>query len=153
MTDQWQTALFNELSQLQLYAALRLRQQVFAIEQDSLYLDLDNKDQQAVHMLCWEGDELLAYQRCLTPGVSYPESSIGRIVVAAQARGRQLGLELVQRGIAHNLERWPQHGIRISAQAYLERFYTDLGFEVRGDVYAEDGIPHIQMLHPGSTQL
>jgi ElaA protein len=153
MTCQWQTAAFDQLTPQQLYTALQLRQQVFVIEQDCLYPDLDNKDQQAIHMLCWEDGKLLAYQRCLAPGASYPESSIGRVVVAAEGRGRQLGRTLVERGIAHNLQQWPHSGIRIGAQAYLQRFYTELGFAVQGDIYLEDGIDHIQMLYLDSSQL
>ena len=96
MAYQWQTASFGSLSQQQLYAAMRLRQQVFAVEQAVIYLDLDNLDQHSVHMLCWQDTRLLAYQRCLPPGLSYPgESAIGRIVVCREARGSKLGRELV----------------------------------------------------------
>lgn len=144
---QWQTASFSELGNLQLYAALRLRQEVFAVEQVSLYLDPDNVDQDAIHMLCWRQDELLAYQRCLPPGLSYTESGLGRIVVSAPARGLQLGKELVQRGIAYNLQRWPQQDIRINAQAYLQGYYERLGFTPVGGAYEFDGIAHIYMLY------
>ena len=150
MTElRWQITEFDGLETAQLYAALRLRLEVFAIEQNSLYQDLDNLDQQAIHMLAWEQGQLLAYQRCLPPGASYTESAIGRIVVAAPARGRQLGRELVRRGIRHNLEQWPNQGIRINAQSYLRRFYEELGFVADGDDYNLDGIPHIQMLYSG----
>lgn len=145
MAYQWQTTEFPGLSTLELYAALRLRQEVFSVEQDCAYLDLDNLDQGAIHMLCWQDGHLLAYQRCLAPGVCYRESALGRIVVAIEARGRQLGRELVRRGIRYNLERWPGQGIRINAQAYLERFYAGLGFTPDGAAYNEHGIPHIQM--------
>mgnify|MGYP000539209203 CR=1 FL=1 len=151
MTCQWQTAAFDQLTPQQLYTALQLRQQVFVIEQDCLYPDLDNKDQQAIHMLCWEDGKLLAYQRCLAPGTAWPESALGRIVVRAQSRGRQLGRELVERGIRHNLGRWPEQDIRINAQAYLREFYADLGFSADGDVFGEDGIPHIQMVYARSA--
>ena len=150
MTElRWQITAFDGLDTAQLYAALRLRLEVFAIEQNSLYQDLDNLDQQAIHMLAWEQGQLLAYQRCLPPGASYTESAIGRIVVAAPARGRQLGRELVRRGIRYNLEQWPHQGIRINAQSYLRRFYEELGFVADGDDYNLDGIPHIQMLYSG----
>jgi len=145
MGHRWQIASFNDLTNTELYTLLRLRQEVFAVEQTSIYLDLDDKDQQAIHMLCWQGGELLAYQRLLPPGLSYPESSMGRIVVSPAARGIMLGRELVRKGIKHNLEQWPQQDICISAQAYLQRFYEDLGFKAIGDKYSEDGIPHIQM--------
>lgn len=150
MTElRWQITHFNGLDPAQLYAALRLRLEVFAIEQNSLYQDLDNLDQQATHMLAWDNGQLLAYLRCLPPGASYRESAIGRIVVAAPARGRQLGRELVRRGIRYNLDQWPNRGIRINAQSYLRVFYEELGFVADGDDYNLDGIPHLQMLYSG----
>ncbi len=151
MSYQWQTSDFAGITTHELYAALRLRQQVFGVEQDCAYLDLDNLDQDAVHMLCWQGDVLLAYQRCLAPGISFSESALGRIVVGSHARGQSLGRELVQRGIRHNLERWPSQDIRIHAQAHLLDFYNQLGFVAEGDVFDEDGIPHIQMIYRRST--
>lgn len=151
MTYQWQTSDFGGLNTLELYAALRLRQQVFVLEQNCAYLDLDNLDQDAVHMMCWREGDLLAYQRCLAPGANFSESALGRIVVSAPARGRDLGRELVRRGIRHNLERWPNNDIRINAQAYLQAFYAELGFVADGDVFDEDDIPHIQMVYPRSA--
>lgn len=142
----WQVAEFEQLPNAQLYALLRLRQQVFCIEQNCLYLDMDNLDQQAAHMLCWEGSQLMAYLRALPPGVCFPESSLGRIVVSPEARGTRLGYELVQRGIDFNIEKWPGHNIQIGAQAHLSRFYSGLGFESVGEEYIEDGIPHIHMI-------
>lgn len=145
MEFDWHTLAFAELGGDELYAVLRLRAQVFVVEQQSVYLDLDGKDQQAAHMLCRRGDELAAYQRCLPPGVSYEQSSIGRIVVHPQWRGARLGRELVQRGIEHNLRAWPGSGICISAQAHLQEFYASMGFVAQGQTYQEDGIPHRQM--------
>src|SRR5262245_14691867 len=107
MTLKWQTLAFSQLTLESMYAVLRLRQQVFIVEQGCAYLDLDNLDQQAIHMLCTGDGKLLAYQRCLAPGLSFAESSLGRIVVCPSQRGQQLGRELVQRGITHNLSRWP----------------------------------------------
>jgi len=146
----WQTSAFDDLGNRELYAALRLCLEVFAVEQNSLYQDLDNLDQEATHMLAWEDGCLVAYQRCLAPGISYRESAIGRIVVAADARGRQLGRELVRRGIRHNLARWPGQGIRLNAQSYLRAFYQQLGFVAEGEDYRLDGIPHIEMVYAGS---
>ena len=150
MSHRWQTADFHALGNIELYTILRLRQEVFVVEQQCLYQDLDGRDQQATHMLCWLGTELLGYLRCLPPGTSYGESSIGRIVVAAAARGTGLGRELVARGIEHNTQQWPDVDIRINAQAYLRNFYTDLGFVTQGDQYDEDGIIHVQMLYRSS---
>lgn len=142
---QWDTQPFTALTTPWLYAVLRLRQQVFVVEQCCSYLDLDNLDQAAMHMLCSKENALLAYQRCLPPGLSYPESALGRIVVCPTMRGQQLGRELVRRGIEHNLSRWPQHDICISAQAHLQSFYASLGFRAEGSEYLEDNILHRQM--------
>jgi len=147
MPYHWQTTSFQALGNDELYKILRLRQEVFVIEQQCLYQDLDGNDQQATHILCWLGAELMAYQRCLPPGTSYNESSIGRILVAPAARGGGLGRALVARGIAHNTQHWPDNDIRINAQSYLQGFYTDLGFATQGDAYDEDGIMHVQMLY------
>ena len=146
--QRWEYLAFGDFSPLALYRLLQLRQDVFVLEQTCLYRDLDDKDQPARHILCWQGDTLLASQRCLPPGTSFAESSIGRIVVAAAGRGTSLGRELVRRGVQHNLERWPEHGIRINAQAYLQDFYSELGFVASGELYDEDGIMHRQMLYP-----
>ncbi|MCL4106145.1 UNVERIFIED_CONTAM: hypothetical protein GTU68_058451 [Idotea baltica] len=124
---------------------MRLRQEIFVVEQDCVYNDLDGLDQAAIHILAWRGDELLAYLRCLEPGQSYDQSSLGRIVVSPTARGMNLGRKLVERGIKNNQTTWPDSGIRIAAQAYLEQFYLDLGFVVDGEPFDEDGIAHLHM--------
>ena len=154
MSSNWQTTEFEGLSNRQLYQVLQLRQEVFAVEQDSIYVDPDGLDLDAVHMMYWEGEKLLAYQRCLPPGLQEAESTLGRIVVAEDARGRNLGRELVRRGIEHNLQRWPDADIRIHAQAYLETFYAELGFVTEGDIYDLDGIPHLEMVlaRPGAAR-
>jgi ElaA protein len=145
MTLQWQTLSFDELSLEQMYAILRLRQQVFVVEQCCAYQDLDNLDQRASHILCLVEGQLAAYQRCLGPGLSYPESSLGRIVVCPTQRGLQLGRELVQRGIDYNLSKWAQQSIRIKAQSHLQNFYGSLGFISEGAEFLEDNIPHREM--------
>lgn len=141
----WQTRAFDELGPQLLYAILRLRQEVFVVEQNCAYLDLDGRDEKALHMLCTRNGEPLAYQRCLPPGLGYAESSLGRIVVHPDSRGLQLGRELVQRGIDHNLQCWAGNDICISAQAHLQCFYASLGFAGEGDEYMEDDIPHRKM--------
>ena len=148
----WQCAEFAELSAEQLYQVLKLRQDVFVLEQACLYPDLDNHDQQALHLCAWRDGELLGYLRALPPGgdalpggSAAAESTLGRVVVSPAARGLSLGRELMRRGISLNLETWPGAGICIGAQAHLQKFYTELGFEPLGDVYDDDGIPHIKM--------
>lgn len=145
-TDTWITRDFAALSPGLLYAILQLRQAVFVVEQNCVYQDLDNLDQQADHLMLLRGDTPVAYQRCLPPGTAFDQSSIGRIIVAPEARRERLGSRLVQRGIDHNRERWPDSPICIGAQAHLQGFYSALGFRVIGDIYLEDGIEHIHML-------
>lgn len=150
---QWQITDFGDLSKRQLYAILKLRQEVFAVEQTSIYVDADGLDLDAIHICAWEDERLLAYERCLPPGLQEKECTLGRIVVAQEARGRDLGRELVRRGISHNLQRWPDSNIRIHAQAYLERFYQELGFVTDGDIYDLDGISHLEMIFKAPAKM
>ena len=148
MTQHWQTLSFDELDRDELYDILALRAQVFIVEQNSPYLDPDGVDRQAMHMLYREDGRLLAYQRLIGPGIKYPECSIGRIVVHPDLRGRQMGRELVRRGIEHNRSAWPGVDICISAQSHLQDFYGAFGFIGEGELYDEDGIPHRKMRLP-----
>ena len=148
MSVVWSTSSFGQLGKRELYELIRLRQDVFIVEQDCAYADLDGLDEKSFHMRGYEDGKLLAYQRLLPPGLSYPESSIGRILVGPEGRGRQLGRELVQRGIDYNMNHWPESPIRIGAQAHLADFYGSLGFNVDGEEYVEDGIPHVHMVYP-----
>lgn len=145
---QWQIKRFAELDALTLYQMLKLRVDIFVVEQNCPYPELDNKDlaQDAMHLLGWRGDELVAYARMLPPGVSYPEASIGRVAVAEAARGGGNARQLMAKAIEATLAQWPEAGIRIGAQHYLEGFYGSLGFEAVSDVYLEDGIPHLDMV-------
>ncbi len=145
MARHWLNTPFASLEAAQLYALLQLRQDVFVVEQDCAYPDLDGLDRQGWHMRCLDGDTVLAYQRCLPPAVACPESSLGRIVVSPAARGTGLGRELVQRGIDFNRQQWRQTDIYIGAQAYLQAFYGSLGFVDEGEPYMEDGILHLHM--------
>jgi ElaA protein len=143
----WSTSSFGQLSKREMYDLLRLRQDIFVVEQQCAYPELDGLDEGAFHMRCFEDGKLLAYQRLLPPGLSYPESSIGRILVTPEGRGRQLGRELVERGIIYNRNHWPDSNMRIGAQAHLRDFYASLGFTVDGEEYVEDGISHVQMVY------
>ena len=117
------------------------RQQVFAVEQDCVYLDVDGLDEQAWHLAAWSPHHRmpLAYARLLDPGVKYEEPSMGRVLTTQPARGTGLGRELVGRVLALAEEKHPHQPMRISAQSYLERFYAEAGFTIVGERYLEDG--------------
>lgn len=136
---------FAQLGVEALYEALRLRSLVFVVEQNCVFLDLDNNDAKALHLLGRQDGKLVAYARLFAPGDSYAESAIGRVVSHPDARKTGAGRALMTRAIAECQTRWPGP-IRIGAQRYLEKFYGSLGFVPTGDPYMEDGIPHIEML-------
>jgi ElaA protein len=126
---------------------LRLRQEVFAVEQNSIYLDVDGRDPGALHLFAEQGDgTIVACCRILAPGVKYAEASIGRVCTARSQRNKGIGIELMQRALAACAQRHPSHGIRISAQQYLKDFYSSFGFVQTSPAYDEDGIAHIEML-------
>ncbi len=146
----WTWSRFADLGIDNLYDALALRCRVFVLEQGP-YLDPDGFDRLAWHLLGRDGaGELQAYLRVVDPGVKYAEPSIGRVITAAAVRGTGLGRRLVAEGVARCTAAWPGQGIRISAQAHLERFYGGFGFVREGDPYPEDNIPHLEMLMPGA---
>jgi ElaA protein len=150
MEIKWRLLSYSALSLDDLYALLALRQEVFVVEQDCPYQDLDGKDFHAFHLMGVGHDRLLAYARILPPGTSYPaDCSIGRVITRADVRGKGLGLEVMRLSIAHCVRLFGHIPIRISAQSYLEQFYAGLGFQKTGKEYLEDGIPHMEMLlHP-----
>ena len=129
MTTSWQWSSFEDLSRDDLYAVIERRQEVFIIEQQCIYPDIDGVDRMAFHLLGWgerDGErQLLAYLRCVFPGVKYPEVSLGRVLTASIARGTGIGRELLAEGIRHAEQQFPGLRIRISAQLYLEEFYRD----------------------------
>lgn len=144
----WQLKRFDELDAHTLYAALKLRCDVFVVEQDCPYPELDNQDQDALHLLGWQdGDSsmLVAYLRILSSSDT-SEVKIGRVVTSEDARGHGYGRELMLKGIETVETRFPQSSIRISAQFRLRKFYRELGFEQVSEPYDEDGIPHIAMV-------
>ena len=146
----WRIKSFSELDSLELYKILQLRINVFMLEQDCLYPECDDKDLKGKHLFAMDQDTCIAYARLLPPDVSYPQcSSIGRVVVHADYRQHQFGQILMNRAIEQIKMDYPDLPIRISAQEYLKRFYTGLGFQIESDVYLEDNIPHLEMaLYP-----
>ena len=137
---------FNELSTEELYQILRLRSEVFVVEQDCVYQDVDNKDQKALHIIGNKDGEVVAYTRVFKPGDYFNNVSIGRVVVSQDQRKYGLGKQIMQASLAAINQRFPDKAIEISAQSYLLKFYTTLGFSAFGEEYLEDGIPHRRML-------
>lgn len=138
---------FQALEIEELYGILQLRQAVFIVEQDCPYLDADGKDQASLHLMGRDHQGIVAYARILPKGLSYEDyPSIGRILIASRARGKGFGQQLVQEAINIIERQWAAKAIKISAQSYLLKFYQDLGFQVIGAEYLEDGIPHHAMI-------
>ncbi|BCL68405.1 ElaA protein [Vibrio nigripulchritudo] len=145
----WQLHSFDQLSNIQLYQMLKLRVDVFVVEQDCPYPELDDKDHLdgVYHLLGYEGEELVACARLIARGISYPETtSIGRVVTKESARGHGLGHELMEQAVTHLEMQWGKVAIKISAQQHLSDYYNRHGFAQCTEMYLEDGIPHIGMI-------
>ena len=141
----WVLKKFQELTPDELYALLRLRAEVFVVEQTCAFQDLDNKDQPSYHLLGFLQDELVAYTRLVPPGISYTAASIGRVVTSPAHRKKGFGKLLMQESIKVCDQLFGKNTIMIGAQCYLIEFYSSLGFVPSGEVYLEDGIEHIEM--------
>jgi ElaA protein len=139
---------FNELTTDELYAILQLRMEVFVVEQNCVYQDLDEKDKDSIHMVWYDKNQrIIGTCRVLPPGLSYPEISIGRIVTSPSVRGNGLGHQLMREVLGFIKVNYIGHtSIRISAQSHLESFYQSHGFCTTGKEYLEDGIPHMEMI-------
>jgi len=142
----WQLSTFERLDVRSLYALLRLRSEVFVVEQACLFQDMDGLDAQALHLLGWQQGELIAYARCFPPGVAFSEASIGRVVTHGTARGTGWGHRLVDEALRVVATQWGAQPVRIGAQARLRKFYEGHGFVDLGLPYVEDGIDHLEML-------
>ncbi|HTV24774.1 MAG TPA: GNAT family N-acetyltransferase [Polyangiaceae bacterium] len=146
----WRWAPFEWLTAVDVYDMLRLRQDIFVLEQRCLYRDIDGRDRQAFHGLGTTlGGELVAYARVLPPTPERDEPSIGRVVVAQHWRGKGVGRELMQTAIEFAGSQFQGRSVRISAQAHLEQFYASLGFVRLSPNYDDDGIPHCDMRRSG----
>ena len=148
MGIEWKCQTFDELTVRELYAILRLRSEVFVVEQGCVFLDTDNKDQRCRHITGWKNDQLIGYTRLVPPGLAYSEPSIGRVVTAPLARRTGLGKELMLFSIQMLFDVFGKKPIKIGAQLYLKKFYESIGFHQISEVYSEDGIDHIEMLFP-----
>ena len=142
----WENKKFNLLSLQELYAIMKLRQEVFVVEQKCSYLDADGKDLESYHLMGYSDNELVAYARLLPQGVGYEEVSIGRIITSAKYRRKEFGLRLMEKAIEEVNRIFGNVPIRIGAQQYLKSFYEKFGFIDINQPYIEDGIPHIIML-------
>ena len=141
----WNCQKFDDLTPHDLYAILQLRNIVFAVEQNCVYPDMDDKDQSCFHVMGWDNNKLVAYTRLVPPGISYTEAAIGRVVTAPQTRRNGLGKELMKLSIDKTRELFGITIIKIGAQLYLKKFYESFGFIQSSDIYDEDGIDHIEM--------
>lgn len=136
----------EELDPVELYKMLQLRHDVFVIEQNCIYRDMDEKDHNSYHLLAIDNKEVVACCRLVMPGISYDEPSIGRVCSVKAKRMEGIGLDLMNEAMKACAELWPGQKIVISAQSYLEKFYTKFGFSAVGKPYLEDDIPHIKMI-------
>jgi Predicted acyltransferase len=136
----------DEFSAADLYALLKLRVDVFVVEQKCPYNEIDGKDPEALHLRLLEGDELIAAARIFAPAGPEKPSKIGRVVVSPDHRGKRLGESLMREAVHQCEDRFPAHPIALSAQSHLERFYRSFGFAPVSEEYLEDGIPHVDMV-------
>lgn len=144
---EWTTKHFNELTKEELYEILKARVDIFVVEQECPYPEIDGKDPKAYHLMGREDGELAAYVRIFLPGDYFKEAAIGRVLVKEKFRRDSLGTELMERAMRYLKEEWQVEEIKISAQEYLLDFYNNLGFKRVSETYLEDGIPHLDMLY------
>ena len=145
MEVEWKIKSFKELSLIELYQTLQLRSEVFVVEQNCVYQDIDNKDQKAMHLMGSNEGQIVAYARLFKPGDYFEQASIGRVVIAKKFRNRQWGHDLMREALVGIRKHFSQTKITISAQLYLKKFYETHGFLSEGETYLEDDIPHIKM--------
>lgn len=148
---EWKYKQFAELSAAELHEILKLRQDIFIIEQTCIYPDIDGKDKTSMHLFAVDDDNsICAYMRIIAPGLQYQEAALGRILTVQNARGTGLGKVLLEKGIETIEREFPGQSIKISAQQHLERFYQSFGFVTSSKPYDDDGIMHIDMVRAAS---
>lgn len=145
MVLEWTIKSFESLSVFELYDILRLRSEIFVVEQNCVYLDLDGKDKVALHLFGEFEGKIVAHARLFKAGISFENASIGRVTVAADYRDRKWGHDLMREAIAGILLHFGESQITIGAQLYLKKFYESHGFMQTSEMYLEDDIPHIEM--------
>ncbi len=142
---EWICKKFNELTVNELYEIMKLRSEVFVVEQNCVYLDADDKDLKGYHLFTFIDHKIAAYARLLPPNVSYAQASIGRVLTATSQRKKGSGILLMQEAIKQTHHLYTTSAIKIGAQLYLKKFYEGLGFAQTSGIYDEDGIDHIEM--------
>ena len=145
MNPKWKIKPFEALSVAELYSVLQLRSEVFVVEQNCVYQDIDGKDAKALHLFGEYEGEIVAYARLFKPNDYFENASIGRVVVSQNHRDKKCGYDLMQQAIKAIQEHYNETKITISAQLYLQKFYESLGFVKTSDIYLEDDIEHIEM--------
>jgi ElaA protein len=150
---EWEIKSFDGLSTDELYDLLKLRVDVFVVEQNCAYPEIDGKDRhpETRHLLGRnKAGDLVAYSRILPPGLSFKTAGFGRVVVAKFSRGKGISHAMVDQAVAYICKAWPGEPIQIGAQLYLKKFYASHGFKAVSETYIEDGIPHVDMIRPVS---
>lgn len=137
---------FKELTIHDLHDLLQLRSEVFVVEQDCVYQDIDGKDKKALHIIGTKEGKVVAYTRCFAPGIYFEEAAIGRVVVDLNERKYGYGHDVMKASLVAIKKRYNTKRIKLSAQTYLIKFYESHGFQTTGEGYLEDGIPHIAMI-------
>ena len=146
MKLEWKIKPFEALSVSELYDLLQLRSEIFVVEQNCVYLDLDGKDKKALHLIGEYEGKIVAYSRLFDAGISFDNASIGRVVVDANYRDKKFGHDLMREAIAQIQSNFGKDKITIGAQLYLKKFYESHGFVQTSEMYLEDDIPHIEMI-------
>ena len=141
-----ETKTFQQLTTKELYDLLQLRSEVFVVEQECVYQDLDGKDEKALHVIGKKDNKIVAYTRVFKPGDYFENPSIGRVVVSKEERKHKYGYDIMEASIKVVKEQFNEASIKLSAQTYLKKFYNNLGFKEEGEEYLEDGIPHVVMI-------
>ena len=142
----WKCKPFDALSPHELYAIIRLRNEVFVVEQNCVFQDADDKDQRCYHLMGYKDNQLAAYARLVPSEIAYPQISIGRVITSPSFRNAGIGKGLMEQAIEYAYRLFGKQTIKIGAQVYLKKFYESFGFVQVGEVYDEDGIDHIYMV-------
>ena len=145
MSLKWKIKAFEALTVTELYNMLKLRSEIFVVEQNCVYLDIDGKDKLALHLIGEYDDKIVAYSRIFDAGISFDNASIGRVVVDANYRDKKWGHDLMREAVAGIKSNFGKDQITIGAQLYLKKFYESHGFAQTSEMYLEDDIPHIEM--------